>query len=350
MVAVVNKILDFSLLTLDLVDLAGLAFKDEPAHLTRQQKTDLKVMLIMDTVNTTIRACCYGLDLALDSAKYGEIRRAVKVIKGSTHGFSAIKYITLMQEAPQQGDAEHSKSIIGSAICHSLAMFESFYDAQVLEPYKTTIAQLQYELQKLSSPHQSIYNSSCDREPMQTVELQRQIMHQKKEALPHERAITAVKSIEFVACVPLAKSLYQQYEDFCAQYRREHQARRRVHRGPRRRLAVIIEEPDEVQRRQPEQEARLLVLLGNLEDTIPEELDEDEFFNQHVCPITLSPIRHPLRDPLTDTIYEARAIIEWVRTHGTSPLSRRQLRVADLQPMPELQAEIDEMLTIYGMD
>ncbi|CAF1189435.1 unnamed protein product [Didymodactylos carnosus] len=48
------------------------------------------------------------------------------------------------------------------------------------------------------------------------------------------------------------------------------------------------------------------------------------------CPITLEVFRDPVR--ATDGhVYERAAIIRWIETHGTSPLTREPLNVADLQ-------------------
>ena len=111
-------------------------------------------------------------------------------------------------------------------------------------------------------------------------------------------------------------------------------------------------------------------------DRIPKELHGNSFFSAYECPISGEPIRYPLRDPTTalplhdldtglllrdsttgfplrdpntGTIYEASEIILWVREHGRSPISHIPLRVEDLQLVPELQAEINEMLRLYGM-
>jgi hypothetical protein len=82
-------------------------------------------------------------------------------------------------------------------------------------------------------------------------------------------------------------------------------------------------------------------------DTIPENLHEDPVFAENICPITLAPIRYPLRDPTTGTVYEGAAITQWVRLHGTSPLSRRPLNERDLEVMPEMEARIIERLRFH---
>jgi len=50
-----------------------------------------------------------------------------------------------------------------------------------------------------------------------------------------------------------------------------------------------------------------------------------------VCPITQEPINDPVID-LDGNSYEKSAIIEWVRTHHTSPITRNNLQESDLTP------------------
>ncbi len=121
------------------------------------------------------------------------------------------------------------------------------------------------------------------------------------------------------------EELYDRYAGFCKKYRQEH---------PRHKL---------IQTESASCEIKQCI------DFIPEELDDDDFFAQYICPITLSPIRHPLRDPISGNIYEARAIIQWVREYGTSPLSNYILRVEKLEPVLDLQKEIDEMLILFNV-
>lgn len=74
--------------------------------------------------------------------------------------------------------------------------------------------------------------------------------------------------------------------------------------------------------------------------TIPEAFHEDPILSQYICPITLCPIRYPLRDPVIGHIYEAHAILAWVTNNHTSPLTRNRLEPGDLQQVPGLQARI----------
>ena len=50
-----------------------------------------------------------------------------------------------------------------------------------------------------------------------------------------------------------------------------------------------------------------------------------------ICPITQEPINEPLIDPDGNS-YEKSAIIEWVRRHHTSPITRNNLQESDLTP------------------
>jgi hypothetical protein len=85
------------------------------------------------------------------------------------------------------------------------------------------------------------------------------------------------------------------------------------------------------------------------EDMIPEEIQEDPVLAENICPITLQPMRHPLKDPTTGSVYEARAIRSWVEQHKISPLSRQPLSVEDLQPVEDLESVINERLRFYNV-
>jgi hypothetical protein len=84
-------------------------------------------------------------------------------------------------------------------------------------------------------------------------------------------------------------------------------------------------------------------------DLIPEYLEEDPIFQELICPITMYPIRYPLRDPTSGTIYEAVALITWVTTRETSPLTRAHLTMNMLEPCPEEQERINNRLTELGL-
>ena len=49
-----------------------------------------------------------------------------------------------------------------------------------------------------------------------------------------------------------------------------------------------------------------------------------------ICPITLEMFRDPVIAG-DGHIYEREAIVQWIREHGTSPLTRQQLNINELQ-------------------
>lgn len=67
---------------------------------------------------------------------------------------------------------------------------------------------------------------------------------------------------------------------------------------------------------------------------IPEELQEDPFFQEHTDPISLAPIRFPLYDRHHPAhIYEQATITTWLREYSPrSPLTRELLTTDPLQP------------------
>ena len=79
-------------------------------------------------------------------------------------------------------------------------------------------------------------------------------------------------------------------------------------------------------------------------DVIPRCFAEDRVLSQHICPITMMPIRHPVVDPATNTMYERFAIERWIDERGTSPLSNTPLRRESLVPAEETQRAIDAQL------
>lgn len=81
-------------------------------------------------------------------------------------------------------------------------------------------------------------------------------------------------------------------------------------------------------------------------DEIPESFHNDPTLSQHVCPITLNPIRYPVRDRNhPEHVYEKRAILQWLEASPRSPLTREPLNVSDLVPDEELQKQIKARLT-----
>ncbi len=81
-------------------------------------------------------------------------------------------------------------------------------------------------------------------------------------------------------------------------------------------------------------------------EAIPEEFEGDAILSQFICLITRAPIRHPVIDPNTGTMYEQAAIEEWIDLHHTSPLTRSHLEREDLVPARDVQEIIDNQLRV----
>ena len=79
-------------------------------------------------------------------------------------------------------------------------------------------------------------------------------------------------------------------------------------------------------------------------EIIPEEFEDDEVLSQHICPIARNPIRYPVTDPTSGTMYERVAIEEWIDRHHTSPLSRTSLERDQLAPDREAEERINTRL------
>ena len=80
-------------------------------------------------------------------------------------------------------------------------------------------------------------------------------------------------------------------------------------------------------------------------DTIPGPLENDAVFRRYICPITLRPIRHPVRDPNGITLYERSAIEAYLGDDvRPSPVTRRPMSRRDLREAPGIQAVIDTRL------
>jgi hypothetical protein len=107
--------------------------------------------------------------------------------------------------------------------------------------------------------------------------------------------------------------------------------------------ATFVQIFDRIYRERREQERGVGAAFLERE-TIPEEFEVDEILSQYICPITRSPIRHPVTDPTSRTMYERAAIEEWIDRHHTSPLSRAPLERAQLVPDREAQERIDNRL------
>ena len=96
------------------------------------------------------------------------------------------------------------------------------------------------------------------------------------------------------------------------------------------------------------QERNELIVDGRLNlarvRRIPLPLHDNDFFRQHICPITHEPIRDPVLDPNGITVYERSAILNWIRIRPVSPVTRQPLRADQLAEMPALRAEINRRL------
>jgi len=78
---------------------------------------------------------------------------------------------------------------------------------------------------------------------------------------------------------------------------------------------------------------------------IPNVLHNDDVFRRFICPITHDPIRDPVRDPTNNqTLYERSAIVNWLRVHRNSPMTRRPLEIDQLIEAPGIKAVIDRRL------
>lgn len=76
---------------------------------------------------------------------------------------------------------------------------------------------------------------------------------------------------------------------------------------------------------------------------IPERFNNDPILRRYSCPITLGSIRNIVRDP-NGIAYEKRALLFWLLSQGTSPITREVLDISDLRESPASQAIIDSRL------
>ncbi len=82
---------------------------------------------------------------------------------------------------------------------------------------------------------------------------------------------------------------------------------------------------------------------------IPLPLHDDAVFSQIICPISLEPIRDPVRDPTQGTpnggqLYERSAITNWLKLKQLSPMTKKPLSVDQLKPAPAVKVVIDNRL------
>jgi hypothetical protein len=82
-------------------------------------------------------------------------------------------------------------------------------------------------------------------------------------------------------------------------------------------------------------------------DSIPIPLHEDVVFKRFICPITNEPVRDPVKDPNGITIYERRAIYQWIAVNPVSPMTRAPLTRQLLIEVPAVKALIDHRLQFH---
>ena len=79
-----------------------------------------------------------------------------------------------------------------------------------------------------------------------------------------------------------------------------------------------------------------------------------------VCPITYEPIEHPVRTKYGH-VFERHALLKWVLMHGTCPLTRQPLCLADIVSLLEkgataknaislLEEEDEEIVDLTGIN
>jgi hypothetical protein len=83
-------------------------------------------------------------------------------------------------------------------------------------------------------------------------------------------------------------------------------------------------------------------------NSIPLFLHDDPVLRLRRCAITQLPIRHVLRDPRDQSLYERRAILTWLQNHRTSPRGNWPLTADALQECPDIQDTIDQRLVILS--
>ena len=82
---------------------------------------------------------------------------------------------------------------------------------------------------------------------------------------------------------------------------------------------------------------------------IPQELEEDPLFTEHMCPVSGLAIRDPVRDRRhPNHIYERKAINQWLFVNKRSPLNGNEMDSSDLVSHYLLKVQIDEKLRIWA--
>jgi hypothetical protein len=86
--------------------------------------------------------------------------------------------------------------------------------------------------------------------------------------------------------------------------------------------------------------------IGNFFErrTIPSTHYTDPIFMENICSITGVPIRHPVKEPVTNKIYERAAIEAWINLHHTSPMTLQPIEKQSLIPVPEIEDRINNHL------
>jgi hypothetical protein len=93
---------------------------------------------------------------------------------------------------------------------------------------------------------------------------------------------------------------------------------------------------------EPQQQAGRFNFVSR--NTIPPQFYTDSVLKEYTCLITKVPIRHPVIDPTTKTLYERAAIEQWINENHTSPLTRRPLKKEELIPANDVAERINTRL------
>jgi hypothetical protein len=77
---------------------------------------------------------------------------------------------------------------------------------------------------------------------------------------------------------------------------------------------------------------------------IPDNLQDHEFFEDLICPISGQAIRYPVRTPFSPHIYEAADLFAWLKDHKTCPMTRKTLTPEMVRPEIEIYNSITNFL------
>jgi hypothetical protein len=293
MVAVANKVLTGALLVLDIRDVLA-KLKPESRDFSFAERVNLAAQAVLSTIKTF----SVGADVISDDLNMRQGFKIAELIS---------RAIILPVDLATMDENLSEREVSSKVFIHLAGAFKTFCSITVLQE-KQYLQLSPEELKKVVRIQYDPDGQEIGSRPMDPEEC--------KEILQaHECLILSMNTAELCARVDFTAAYdhVKDFLEFCNIFRREQ---------------VRVPAHDE--------------------DIIPEAFHEDPIFAENICPITLCPIRHPLRDPTTGTIYEARALIAWVIQHQNSPTSRRPLREGDLQPVPELEARIVERLQFYN--